>query len=211
ETRGFEARCGTVIDARIVEVPRQRNTRAENATIKDGAMPAEWERQPARRAQKDIEARWTQKHGKNYYGYKNHIAIDVKHKFIRRFEVTDAAVHDSQCFAGLLDGRNRDRIAYADSAYRSKEHERLLKRKHFASRVHHRAWKDRPLNRREQRENRARSRIRARVEHVFGHQVKAMRQTIVRGIGLARVRTRIALANLAYNMSRLVQLCPRCA
>jgi IS5 family transposase len=143
-------------------VPRQRDTRAENATIKDGAMPAEWERRPARRAQKDIEARWRQKHGKN------HIAIDVKHKFIRRFEVTDAAVHDSQCFAGLLDGRNRDRIVYADSAYRSKEHERLLKRKHFASRVHHRAWKDRPLSRREQRENRARSRIRAGVEHVFG-------------------------------------------
>ncbi len=77
--------------------------------------------------------------------------------------------------------------------------------------MHHRAWKDRPLNRREQRENRARSRIRARVEHVFGHQVKAMRQTLVRGIGLARVRTRMALANLAYNMSRLVQLQPRAA
>ena len=46
---------------------------------------------------------------------------------------------------------------------------------------------------------------------VFGHQVKAMRQTLVRGIGLARVRMRIALANLAYNMSRLVQLRPPCA
>lgn len=211
EAQGFVARRGTVIDARIVEVPRQRNTRSENATIKEGLMPADWGKEPAKKAQQDIEARWTQKHGKNYYGYKNHIAIDVKHKFIRRYEVSDAGVHDSQCFEQLLDTRNRDRTAYADSAYRSEAHERLLKRKRFRSRVHHRAWKDRPLNRRERRENRARSRIRARVEHVFGHQVKAMRQTIVRGIGLARVRTRMALANLAYNMSRLVQLRPQCA
>ncbi len=160
----------------------------------------------AKKAQKDIEARWTQKHGRNYYGYKNHIAIDVKHKFIRRFAVTPAHVHDSQCFATLLDRRNSDPVVYADSAYRSEEHERLLKRRRFTSRVHHRAWKDRALTPRQQKENRARSRLRARVEHVFGHQVKAMRQTIVRGIGLARIRTRMALANLAYNMSRLVQL-----
>jgi IS5 family transposase len=211
ETQGFEAKRGTVIDARIVEVPKQRNTRSENATIKEGLMPADWGQEPAKKVQKDIEARWTQKGARNYYGYKNHIAIDVKHKFIRRFDVTAASVHDSQCFEPLLDGENSDRTVYADSAYRSAEHERMLKRKRFTSRVHHRVWKDQSLNKREQRENRARSRIRARVEHVFGHQVKAMRQTIVRGIGLARVRTRIALANLAYNMSRLAQLRPTVA
>lgn len=211
EAQGFKAQRGTVIDARIVEVPKQRNTRAENATIKDGLMPADWDNQPAKKVQKDIEARWTQKNGKNYYGYKNHIAIDVKHKFIRGYDVTAAHVHDSQCFESLLDGKNSIRTVYADSAYRSDEHERLLKRRRFMSRVHHRAWKDQALTRRQQKENQVRSRIRARVEHVFGHQVKAMRQTIVRGIGLARIRTRIALANLAYNMSRLVQLRLRCA
>jgi IS5 family transposase len=211
EAQGFTAQRGTVIDARIVEAPRQRNTRAENATIKEGLMPADWEDKPAKKAQKDIEARWTQKNHKNYYGYKNHVAIDVKHKFIRGFEVTAASVHDSQCFAPLLDGRNGARTVYADSAYRSDEHERLLKRKRFTNRVRHRAWAEQTLTKHQQRQNRARSRIRARVEHVFGHQVKAMRQTVVRGIGLARVRIRIALANLAYNMSRLVQLRRLCA
>jgi IS5 family transposase len=206
--QGLRAQQGTVIDARIVEVPRQRNTRSENATIKEGLLPEAWEKHTAKKAQKDIDARWTQKNGKHYYGYKNHIAIDAKHKFIRRYQVTAAHVHDSQCFEPLLDRRNGERTVYADSAYRSEAHERLLKRKRFKSRVHHRAWRDQTLTKREQRENRARSRIRARVEHVFGHQVKAMRQTIVRGIGLARIRTRIALANLAYNMSRLAQLRP---
>jgi IS5 family transposase len=210
DAQGLTAKRGTVIDARIVEVPKQRNTRSENATIKEGFLPAEWEKHTAKKVQKDIEARWTQKNGKNYYGYKNHIAIDVKHKFIRGYDVTAANVHDSQCFEPLLDRRNSERTVYADSAYRSDDHERLLKRKRFKSRVHHRTWKDQTLTPRQQKENRARSRIRARVEHVFGHQVKAMRQTVVRGIGLARVRTRIALANLAYNMSRLAQLHPTC-
>ena len=113
------------------------------------------------------------------------------------------------CFE--LDRRNSNPAVYADSAYRSEDHERLLKRRGFKSRVHHRAWRDQTLTKREQRENRARSRIRARVEHVFGHQVTAMRQRLVRGIGLARIRARIALANLAYNMSRLAQLRPRYA
>lgn len=211
EAQGFAAQRGTVIDARIVEVPKQRNTRSENATIKEGFLPAAWEKHTAKKVQKDIEARWTQKNGKNYYGYKNHIAIDAKHKFIRGFEVTAASVHDSQCFEPLLDRRNSDPAVYADSAYRSEDSERLLKRKRFKSRVHHRIWAEQTLTKRQQRENRARSRIRARVEHVFGHQVKSMRQTVVRGIGLARVRTRIALVNLAYNMSRLVQLRPRYA
>lgn len=139
---------------------------------------------------------------------KNHIAIDVKHKFIRRDDVTAANVHDSQCVEPLLDGRNSDRGVYADSAYRSDQHERLLKRKRFTSRERHRAWKDQALAKREQRENHARSHLRARVEHVSGHPLEAMRQTVVRGIGLARVRIRIVLANLAYNMSRLAQLRP---
>lgn len=211
EAQGLRASRGTIIDARIVEVPRQRNSRAENATIKEGLMPAEWESKSAKKVQKDIEARWTQKNGKNYYGYKNHIGIDVKHKLIRAYDVTSASVHDSQCFERLLDGKNSSRTVYADSAYRSEDHERLLARKRFTSRVHHRAWANQTLTKREQAENRARSRIRARVEHVFGHQVKAMRQTVVRGIGLARIRTRIALANLAYNMSRFIQLRPSCA
>jgi IS5 family transposase len=210
EAQGFEAKRGTAIDARLVEVPKQRNTRSENATIKEGLMPAAWDKHPAKKVQKDIEARWTQKNGKNYYGYKNHIAIDVKHKFIRGYDVTTANVHDSQRFEQLLDRHNTSPTVYADSAYRSEDNERLLKRKRFKSRVHHRAWRDQPLTKREQRENRARSRIRARVEHVFGHQVKAMRQMVVRGIGLARIRTRIALTNLAYNMSRLAQLRPLC-
>jgi transposase, IS5 family len=96
---GFEARRGQIVDASIVSVPKQRNTLSDNKKIKSGEEIPEWN-DPKRR-QKDTDARWTKKNRKFYYGYKNHISIDVKHKFVRKFSVTSASVHDSQVFKEL--------------------------------------------------------------------------------------------------------------
>jgi transposase len=74
-TQGYVARAGQMIDATFVEVPRQRNTREENAQLKAGDVPDAWDKPEARfkRRQKDTEARWTKKNAEKHYGYKNHI------------------------------------------------------------------------------------------------------------------------------------------
>ena len=105
--KGYLARGGQIVDASIVPVPKQRNTREENEAVKRGETPAEWEQKPARNRQKDKDARWTKKHGKSFFGYKNHVNVDRTHKLIRRYAVTDAAVHDSRKLNGLLP-RSRD-------------------------------------------------------------------------------------------------------
>ncbi len=64
---------GCIIDASIVKAPVQRNSKEENDSIKHGETPL-WDEK--KKAHKDVDARWTSKHGKNYYGYKNHIKID---------------------------------------------------------------------------------------------------------------------------------------
>lgn len=204
--RGYAAQKGMVIDARIVEAPKQRNSRQDNDLIKEGLMPADWRDEPAKIRQKDLDARWTKKHGRSYYGYKNHVNVDVKHKLIRRYQVSEASVHDSQKLEALLDPRNTRQTAWADGAYRSRDSDALLKKRSIQNRLHYRAWQEEELAPWQKETNRRRSRIRARVEHVFGHQVKSMRMTIIRGIGLARAAVKIGLANLVYNMSRLVQL-----
>ena len=56
------------------------------------------------------------------------------------------------------------------------------------------------------RVNHAKSRIRARIEHVFGAQQNAPGGRIVRTIGIVRARAKIGLQNLAYNIRRLVTL-----
>ena len=206
EAQGYMARGGQMIDATIVPVPRQRNSRDENETVKAGATPAAWERQPAKLRQKDRDARWTKKHGKSFFGYKNHVNADAKHKLIRRYEVTDAAVHDSQPLDALLDKGNTSVDVFADSAYRSAEIEAKLKAGGFNSRIHRRANRNHPLSDAQTRANRAKSRIRARIEHVFGAQQNSVGGRIVRTVGIVRARAKIGLQNLAYNIRRLVTL-----
>ena len=127
--QGYLAMGGQIIDASIVAVPKQRNSREENARIKAGETPAGWEDKPAKRRQKDVEARWTKKHGKSHYGYKNHVNVDRRHKLVRRYHVSDAAEHDSQVLDDILDGDNTALGVWADSAYRSAEIEASLKEK----------------------------------------------------------------------------------
>ena len=203
---GYLAMGGQIIDASIVSVPTQHNSRDENTTIKVGDTPEDWASKPAKRSQKDVDARWTKKHGKSHYGYKNHINVDRRHKLVRRYHVTDASVHDSQVVSVILDANNTASDVWADSAYRSVEIEEMLVGKGLTSRIHRKGRRNKPLTKQEEQGNNTRSKVRVRVEHIFGAQSNDMGGTLVRSIGLARAKARIGLKNLSYNMRRLVQL-----
>jgi IS5 family transposase len=73
------ARGVQMVDATIVPVPAQRNSRDENEAVKAGRIPEAWDNKPAKLRQKDRDARWTKKHGKSFFGYKNHMNADAKH------------------------------------------------------------------------------------------------------------------------------------
>jgi len=197
---GFSAQKGQIVDASIVSAPIQRNSREENTRIKNGDIPEDWDE--AKKRQKDTDARWLKKNGKKYYGYKNHVTIDVKHKIVRKYDVTDASVHDSTVFEELLDTTNSSKDVYGDSAYRSEESVERLKERNFREHLQHKGCRYKKLSKREQQGNRMRSKIRARIEHVFGVQAMRAGTLIVRTIGLVRARCKIGLRNLAYNMSR---------
>ena len=205
--RGYKAMGGQIVDASIVPVPRQRNTKAENAAIKAGGIPEGWAGEsPNRLAQKDLDARWTKRNGQSHYGYKNHVSTDRRHKLVRRYAVTDAATHDSRVIAEVLDPKNTAAGVWADKAYRSQEIEDLLERLGYSSKVLRKGSAGHKLTKREKQGNRTKSKVRARVEHVFGSQANDMGGTLVRSIGIGRARAHIGLKNLAYNMRRLTSL-----
>ncbi len=206
EAKGYIARGGQMVDATIVAVPKQRNTREENDVVKAGQTPQDWARKPSKNRQKDKDARWTKKHGKSFFGYKNHVNADARHKLIRDYDATDASVHDSQKLDGLLNTTNTSRDVYADSAYRSAETEVKLDKRGFRSRIHSRASRNHPLSDAQLEANRKKSKVRARIEHVFGAQENAPGGRIIRTIGAVRARAKIGLQNLVYNMRRLVIL-----
>lgn len=184
--QGYRAMGGQIIDASIVAVPIQRNGRDENEQIKHGETPEAWADKVAKRRQKDTDARWTKKHGKSHYGYRNHVNIDRRHKLIRHYRVTDAAVHDSQVLKELLGSDNTASGVWADSAYRSEAIEEKIQEEGLTSRIHRKGYRNRPLRDWEKAGNKSRSRFRARVEHVFGAQHNDMGGTLVRSIGLIR-------------------------
>ena len=204
---GIELKSGQIIDATFVPVPIQRNGRESNALIKAGAVPIEWGQdtdQPNKLAHKDTDARWTKKGGQNHYGYKNHINIDKDTKLIASHACTDASVHDSQVLKSVLrDETVGGKEVWADSAYRSEDQEQSLKDSEHVSQIVERAYRGKPLSEDQEISNKAKSRVRARVEHVFGHMQNSMGGIFIRTIGIARAKVGVTLMNLTYNLCRI--------
>jgi len=201
EKQGIITRSGSIADATFVDVPKQRNTKEENKDIKEGKTPEEWEKEENRhmKAQKDVDARWTTKNKERHYGYKNHVKIDKKSKIITKYRTTGADVHDSQELKGLIE-KKKDRRLYGDSAYTGEEVQSCIPQT-IQNRIHEKGYRNRPLTKTQKRINRAKSKIRARIEHVFGAMTH-YGGIFIRTIGLARARTQVGLLNLTYNLSR---------
>ena len=205
DQQGYKARKGQIVDASFVDVPRQRNTREENAQIKAGETPERFQENAHVGAQKDTDARWTKKNQETHFGCKNHAVVDNQHKLIRNYQVTSAEVHDSQVFVELLT-ENSSKDVWADSAYRSEEAEKQLAAGQYRSHVHKKGVRNKPLTEKEKQANKRKSRIRVRVEHVFGSISNEQGGLYFRVIGLARMVVKVGMMNMVYNMRRLVTL-----
>ena len=214
---GYLPMSGQIVDATLVAAPKQRNTEAEKADIKAGRVPDHWKDRPARLRQKDRDARWTMKFTKAKpkedgtkqvdiaipaFGYKSHVSVDRRHKIIRRQKVTDAAAADgARLREGLIDPNNTAGDVWGDSADRSRANEAYLDKHGRTSRIHQKKPKGRPMPEAMQRANGKKSKVRARVEHVFAEQKHRM-GLFIRTIGVARAEATITFANMAYNMKR---------
>jgi IS5 family transposase len=197
---------GKLVDASFTIAPRQRNTREENEKIKDGDGGDLWNDQPNKKRHKDIDARWTKKNGEKYYGYKNHAKVDSKSKFINKYVVTDASVHDSQALDGLLDKKDKGQPLYADSAYTGENQEKTIRKFKMKNKVHEKGYKGKPLTEEQKNNNNKKSQIRARVEHVFGFMEQSMNGLVIKSIGIVRATGIIGLINFTYNIFRYEQI-----
>ena len=219
---GYIAMGGQIIDASLIAAPKQRNTEAEKAAIKEGRIPEDWNAKPAKLRQKDRDARWTVKFSKAKeradgskpavdiaiptFGYQNHVSIDRQYGLIRRWDATDAAAYEgARLREGLLDKTNTASLVWADTAYRSKVNEEFLAKNGFVSRIHRKKPPRRPMPETMRRANALKSEVRSRVEHVFAMQKDKM-GLFIRTIGIARATMKIGMANIVYNVKRLVFL-----
>ena len=201
--RGYKPTGGQIVDATLVSAPRQRMRKEEKERARAGeSASAIWPDDPARAAQKDTDARAVVSYSRArktaegeqdaglvdisipHFGYKNHISIDRKWRFVRGETCTHAARYDGHELASVLGATNSSKSVWADTAYRSARNEAWLKAQGYRSNIHRKKPRGKPMAKHIRRDNATRSSIRACVEHVFGYEKGPMAITI-RSIGQA--------------------------
>jgi IS5 family transposase len=186
QAQGLKVGTGTIVDATIIGAPSS----TKNAD-----------------KQRDPEMHQTRKGQQWYFGMKMHIGVDSQTGLVHSAVVTAANVHDKHPLPDLLHG-NEQRV-YGDSAYASQKElitSKAPQAKDFTNqRVRNR--KDGPVDEVERGKNRNKSKIRARVEHVFAVVKRLWGFTKVRYRGLAKNATRsfvaLGLANIYLARSRM--------
>ena len=186
QAKGIKVGTGTIVDATIIGAPSSTKN-ADKA--------------------RDPEMHQTRKGQQWYFGMKLHIGVDSQTGLAHSAVVTAANVHDKHPIPDLLHG-NEQRM-YGDSAYASQKeliHSKAPKAKDFTNeRVRNRSGEVDEVKR---GKNRNKSRVRARVEHVFGVVKRLWGFNKVRYRGLAKNATRaftaLALANIFMSRKRLM-------
>lgn len=204
---GLQARGGQMIDATLVPAPKMHFTKDEKQTMAEGKTPAHWS--PKQAAHKDTDAHWTAKRGQWHYGYKAHANVDQEHKLIRILEVTPANHSDMTHFAPMLDTTPARQVLgktiHADRGYDSAANRQILKEHQLRDGVARNDDRKKCDQTGIHARNKKLSRIRARVEHVFGAWEKVIGKSI-RCIGQVRATAHITLQAVTVNLRRWVSL-----
>ena len=125
--------------------------------------------------------------------------MDADSKLIVDYAVTPANVHDSKEFENFFN--EQDEAAYADSAYIGRNLPEQVRNE-----VCEKGYRNKPLTEAQKENNRRKSRIRCRIEHIFGFMTMSMHGLMVRSIGIERAKFNIGLTNLVYNLCRYALL-----
>jgi IS5 family transposase len=133
EAKGLILKKGTVVDATIIASQNRPLSKAHREEL---------EKNPS--SQIDTDAQSTQKNGKQYFGYKGHIGVDVESKIIRTRAYTPANEHDITQVDTLYSGDERSR--WGDKAYSKQEHKRASRREGIFCGVLNKATRNHPLS-----------------------------------------------------------------
>ena len=185
QSKGFKVNTGTIVDATIIGAPSSTKN-ADKA--------------------RDPEMHQTKKGQQWYFGMKLHIGVDSQSGLAHSAVVTSANVHDKHPLPCLLHG-NEARV-YGDSAYASQKDLIQSKAPNAKDFTNQRTRHGGVVDEVKRAKNRSKSRIRARVEHVFGVVKRLWGFGKVRYRGLQKNATRaftaLALANIYLGRSRLI-------
>lgn len=175
---------GTIVDATIVNAPRSKKNQEKKL---------------------DPEMSSTRKGTDWFFGMKLHVGTDTK-GIAHTAVASTAKVHDSQLLEELLHGQ--EKVIYGDRAYVDQEKQQDFAAAGVLWGINRRARRNAPLSEADRKWNRRRSKVRARVEHIFQVIKQLWGHRKVRYRGLAKNEAHyfslLALANLYLVRKKLL-------
>lgn len=118
---------------------------------------------------RDPDMKQTKKWNQWYFGMKVHVWTDTRSWIAHSLHTSSANIHDGEYFDKCLHGK--EKVVFADRAYRSKARVHELRKTKVVCKIQLKAQKWKKLSKRQKYENRKRSSVRAKCEHIF-HPVK---------------------------------------
>ena len=195
DAEGMVLRRGTLVDATIVHAARkQRRSEPDEGT------PAA----PREESQHDHDATVTKKGKTFYYGYKGHIGVDQGSDIIRTKRFTTASVHDSTEFSNLVSGDERS--VFSDKAYANDETKREFRAKGIFNGVLDKGRRNRPLSRKQKKDNAQKSSVRSAVERPFAHFKRLYGYVRTRYVTLRRNDLQFTFLCMIHNFRRKIAL-----
>ncbi len=195
DEKGYKAEKGVIQDASFVEADLGRKRYSKEKKAEKNKEKIEYTSRQLSHIDKD--GSFSVKHGQVYYGYKNHVKLDVKHHLIRGIETTTASPHDSTI--NLVE--EGDGTAYRDKGYFGTSLPRGV-----IDKTMKRATRGKKLNGGEQKRNKSISRIRAPGERPFA----VIKRTFDGGYTFVKTLARVSIKEMfkafAYDLYQLVTL-----
>jgi len=179
---GLIVKAGSMIDSTIIESPGKKS-----------------------RKKRDKRAKYTRKHNVKYFGYKMHINADRDTKLVKRVIITTANKHDSELFDKLLSKQTTNQV-YADKGYASPVEEWILGDKGIESNIMRKGYRGKPLSKNDEDRNNKISRVRSRVEHIFGRIRNEFKLGKTRYFNQYKNSMSLVMVVLLYNLKESIRL-----
>ena len=196
EAKGLFVKKGTLVDATIIESTNKPLSHKKREEL---------EKNPS--SQIDTDAHSTAKRKKQYFGYKGHIGTDMESNLIRKKAFTSAQPHDSKLLDKLLSGD--ERAIFGDSAYSNKENKQEARKKGIYYGVLDKGTRKRKLSSTQKKNNKKKSKIRAKVEHPFAFIKEKLNYKNTVAKTIERNDLRFTMNCILYNIFRADYLLSR--
>src|SRR5258707_4019834 len=189
ESRGIRITTGTIVDATIIHAPSSTKNRS---------------------GERDPEMHQTRKGKQWYFGLKAHIGVDSKEGVVHSLCTSAASVADKHMLPDLLHGEERK--VWGDGGYPGQTEAIQEAAPHAKDMACRRTRFKNYVDEEAKRKNTTKSKVRAKVEHVFRILKRVFGFDRVRYRGIAKNHHRLcanfALINLYLHRKRLAVLGP---